>query len=137
MVIVGSSVWIDYLHNTVTPQTDWLEYRMDSEPIGLTALVLCEVLQGIRHERGFREAERQLLSFPVFDTVGKGLAIAAAQNYRILQRRCITIRKTIDCVIATFCIQEGHRLLHRDRDFDFFERHLGLTVVQSSRGSLS
>lgn len=102
MFIVDSSVWIDYLHDTVTPQTDWLEMSMRSEQIGLTSLILCEVLQGIRHENRLREAKRQLLSLPVFETVGTGLAVAAARNFHLLQTRGITIRKTIDCLIATF-----------------------------------
>ena len=130
MVIVDSSVWIDYLHDTVNPQTDWLENALGHRPIGLTNLILCEVLQGIRHQRRFRLAERTLLTLPVFDIAGIHLAIGAARNFHALQHRGITIRKTIDSLIATFCILEDFELLHRDRDFDPFERHLGLTVVK-------
>lgn len=130
MIIVDSSVWIDYLHDTTNPQTDWLEKSMGNEQIGLMSLILCEVLQGVRHERRFREAKLQLLGFPVFETVGTNLAMEAAGNYRFLQRGGITIRKSVDCLIASFCIAEGYTLLHRDRDFDPFEVHLGLKVLQ-------
>jgi len=130
MVIVDSSVWIDYLHDTVNPQTDWLEDALDRRAIGLTNLILCEVLQGVRHEKRFRLAERHLLTLPVFDIAGTRIAIAAARNYRTLQSRGITVRKTIDCLIATFCIAENCELLHRDHDFDPFEQHLGLMVVK-------
>jgi hypothetical protein len=131
MVIVDSSVWIDYLHDTVNPQTDWLEGVLGRRAIGLTNLILCEVLQGVRHERRFRQAERILLTLPVFDVAGTRVAIAAARNYHTLQSRGITISKTIDCLIATFCIMENCELLHRDHDFDAFEQHMGLIVVQA------
>lgn len=131
MVIVDSSVWIDYLQDTVNPQTDWLESAIGNRQIGLTNLILCEVLQGIRHERRFRIAERILLTMPVFDLAGTSVAIASARNHRFLQSRGITIRKTIDSLIATLCIQEEFELLHRDRDFDAFEKHLGLMVIKA------
>jgi predicted nucleic acid-binding protein len=130
MVIVDSSVWIDYLRDTFNPQTNWLETAIGNRPIGLTNLILCEVLQGIRHERRFRIAERILLTMPVFDLAGTSVAIAAARNHRFLQSRGFTIRKTIDSLIATFCIREDFELLHRDRDFDAFESHLGLRVIK-------
>ncbi len=129
MVIVDSSVWIDYLRDVMNPQTAWLENSVGQREIGLTSLILCEVLQGIRYDRHFRETLQQLLTFSVFDGVGANLAIAAAQNFRFLQRRSVTVRKTVDCIIASFCIQEGHELLHRDIDFEPFEKHLGLRVI--------
>jgi predicted nucleic acid-binding protein len=131
MVIVDSSVWIDYLNDRVNPQTDWLENSQGRRQIGLTNINLCEVLQGIRQERRFVLAQRFLLTLPIFDLAGTRIAIAAASNYRLLQSRGITIRKTIDCLIATFCIQEGFELLHRNHDFDAFEQ-LGLAVVTPS-----
>lgn len=131
MIIVDSSVWIDYLNARVNPETDWLEDALGLRAIGLTNLILCEVLQGIRYARRFRLAERTLLTLPVFDIAGTGIAIGAARNYHALQRRGITVRKTIDCLIATFCIAEGFELLHRDRDFDPFEQHLGLLAVRT------
>ncbi|MFP5209002.1 MAG: PIN domain nuclease [Acidobacteriota bacterium] len=131
MVIVDSSVWIDYLNDTVNPQTAWLEDALGQRAIGITNLILCEVLQGVRHERRFQLAERLLLTLPVFDIAGTRVAISAARNYHTLQSRGITIRRTIDCLIATFCIMENCELLHRDRDFDPFEQHLRLKVVKT------
>ncbi|MGP8253437.1 MAG: PIN domain nuclease [Terracidiphilus sp.] len=129
MVIVDSSVWIDYLNDKVNGQTVWLENSIGQQDIGLTSLILCEVLQGVRYDRRFRETRQQLLTFPVFEGLGVNLAISAAQNFRVLQHRGVTVRKTVDCIIATFCIDEGHHLLHRDSDFDPFERHLALRVI--------
>jgi predicted nucleic acid-binding protein len=129
MVIVDSSVWIDALNGKVTPQTIWLNLALDREEVGLTCLILCEVLQGIRLDRRFDETEHRLRNLPIFAESTADLAVSAAQNFRTLQRLGITIRKTIDCLIATFCIKEGHQLLHRDSDFEPFEKHLGLRVV--------
>lgn len=129
MVIVDTTVWIDYLAGTATRQTSWLHQELGRQPLGLTDLILCEVLQGIRDEHAFRRVRRNLFHFRIFDTGGRDLAVAAARNYRWLRQRGLTVRKTIDCLIATFCLEAGHSLLHRDRDFDPFERYLGLLVV--------
>ena len=130
MVIVDSSVWIDYFRNEATEQTAWLKSSIGFRPVGLTNLILCEVLQGERDERRLGKTLNHLASLPVFDLPGTEVAIAAAKNYRLLRNRGITVRTTIDCLIATFCILEGYRLLHRDHDFDSFEEHLGLKVVK-------
>jgi predicted nucleic acid-binding protein len=129
MVVVDTTVWIDYLAGTDTPQTVWLDANLDRLRIGLTDIILCEVLQGVRDEADAIAVERQLLRFEVFNTGGGALAAAAAQNYRTLRARGHTVRKTIDCLIATFCLREHHSLLHRDRDFDSFETGLGLSVI--------
>lgn len=129
MVIVDTTVWIDYFAGTVNPETEWLDRELDSQRIGLTDLILCEILQGIRGESAFRKVQQEMSRFEIFCAGGEDLAVAAAQNYRWLRSRGHTIRKTIDCWIATFCITEDHVLLHRDRDFDPFEKHLGLQVV--------
>jgi predicted nucleic acid-binding protein len=129
MVIVDSSVWIDALRGSVNPQSIWLRDALGREPIGLTSLILCEVLQGVRDEAQFRGFQQDMVQLPVFETLSTQLAIASAQNYRRLRNRGITVRKTADCLIATFCIGEGYQLLHRDRDFDAFETHLGLRVL--------
>jgi predicted nucleic acid-binding protein len=129
MIIVDTTVWIDYLGGTTNPQTSWLESEIDRQRIGLTDLIFCEVLQGVRDDTVFSQFLQDFSRFHVFHTGGTDLAIAAAQNYRFLRGRGHTVRKTIDCLIATFCLQEGHGLLHRDRDFDLFEEHLGLRVV--------
>ena len=121
MTIVDTTVWIDYLAGVVNPQTTWLDREVGRRPVGLTDLILCEVLQGIRGEASSRQVQGDLAKFNLFSTGGQALAIASAQNYRDLRVRGITVRKTIDCLIASFCLQEGHSLLHRDRDFDAFE----------------
>jgi len=129
MVIVDSTVWIDYLGGRANAATVWLDRELGRQRLGLTDLILCEVLQGIRSQTDFIRVRDQLLKFHVFSPGGHDLAIAAAQNYRALRTQGLTVRKTIDCLIATFCIEEGHRLLHRDRDFEPFERALGLQVI--------
>jgi hypothetical protein len=129
MVIVDSTVWIDYLNDRSNPQMEWLDSRLAQEQIGLADLTLCEVLQGFRDHSRFEQAHASLTLLPVLNAGGTAVAVASAENYRILRAKGITVRKTIDCLIATFCIREGHALLHRDRDYDPFERHLGLRVV--------
>jgi predicted nucleic acid-binding protein len=129
MVIVDTTVWIDYLGGPTNPETLWLDRQMGQQRIGLTDIILCEVLQGVRHDRDFHRVQRRLLNFEVFETGSVELAIASAQNYRTLRTLGHTVRKTVDCLIATFCLDAGHEVLHRDRDFDPFEKHLGLRVV--------
>jgi predicted nucleic acid-binding protein len=129
MVIVYTTVWIDYLAAAANPQTQWLDTEVGNQPIGLTDIILCEVLQGIRDDLAFARVRRDLMRFDVFDSGGSELALASAENYRYLRSKGITVRKTIDCLIATFCIEKGHALLHRDRDFDAFEKHSGLHVI--------
>ena len=90
---------------------------------------MCELLQGVRDEAEAATVERELARFEIFTTGGLELAKEAAHNYRALRRRGYTTRKTIDCLIATFCLREGHSLLHRDRDFDPFEQFLSLSVI--------
>jgi predicted nucleic acid-binding protein len=129
MVIVDTSVWIDFLNNADNRLTVWLENAVTQQEIGLTTLVLCEILQGFRTEIQVRDFLQDLLQFDVFDTGSAELAIASAQNYRTLRQKGYTVRRTIDCIIATFCIEENHVLLHNDRDFDAFEQQLGLRVL--------
>lgn len=129
MVIVDSSVWVDYLNDVGNEQTEWLERALGKVPVGLTTLILCEVLQGIRHDLRFNEILEQFLKFPIFEGFRTELAVLSAQHFRTLQKRGFTVRKTVDCIIASFCIDGGHQLLHKDRDFHAFEAHLGLHVV--------
>ncbi len=129
MTIVDTTVWIDYLRGTANPHTDWLDRELDRQRLGLTDLILCEILQGIDADSTFTRVRRDLSRFEVFDTGGEALAVAAARNYRSLRSSGQTVRKTIDCLIATFCLMERHSLLHRDHDFDSFEKYLGLRVV--------
>ena len=130
MVIVDTSVWIDFLNQRETPQTLWLREGRGNEMIGLTSLVLAEVLEGIRYDGRFRQAQQYFRAMPVFDSVSSQVAVQAAQNFRTLRNLGITIRSTIDCLSATFCIGQGFRLLHNDADFEHFAQHLGLAVVR-------
>lgn len=129
MTIVDTSVWIDYLRGTTTPHTGWLDAHLTTERIGLLDVMVCELLQGVGDDRTAASLLRQLRRFAIHETGGVDLAAATAANYRTLRARGITVRKTIDCLIATWCIREGHALLHTDRDFDPFAEHLGLRVV--------
>lgn len=129
MVIVDTTVWIDYFRGATNPETDWLHRELDQQRLGLTDVIVCEVLQGVRDEAAAKDVERQLLKLEVFETGGIDLARETARNYRTLRGRGHTVRKTIDCLIATFCIRQQHSLLHRDRDFDPFEKFLGLSVI--------
>ena len=129
MVIVDTTVWIDYLGGVRNPETNWLNLELDRQRLGLTDLILCEVLQGIREDHSFARVQLELGKFELFETGGMELAVAAARNFRRLRQRGHTVRKTIDCLIATFCLRGGHSLLHRDRDFDPFEQALGLLVI--------
>ena len=129
MIIVDATVWIDYLRGRANRETDYLDRVLGRQRLGLTDLILCETLQGISDETLFTRTLRELRTFEIFETGGEEMAILAARNFRRLRRRGSTIRKTIDCLIATFCLQHGHSLLHRDRDFDHFEQILGLVVI--------
>ena len=135
-MIVDTTVWVDYLNGVVTPQTDWLDQQVTRQRLGLLDLMLCEILQGLSTDEDAARVLRRLQRFEIFETGGIELATAAAQNYRRLRSRGRTVRKTIDCLIAAFCLREGHSLLHSDRDFDPFEQVLGLAVVHpSARGA--
>jgi predicted nucleic acid-binding protein len=129
VVIVDSSVLIDYLADRTTPATSWLEQNFGRRRIGITTLILAEVLQGIRGDDQFAETLGMLERLAVFEIVSRDLAVWSARHYRVLRQRGITIRNTIDCLTAAFCIQEGHKLLHNDRDFNPFEEHLELEVL--------
>ncbi len=129
MILVDSSVWIDLLNNAATPATGRLRALLPTGPILVGDLILCEVLQGLRTEAEARLVERVLGRYIVASLLDAGLAVKAAANYRLLRRRGITIRKTIDLVIGTFCIERGHALLHSDRDFEPMERLLGLQAA--------
>lgn len=129
MVIVDTTVWVDYFRGVRNAETDWLDAELDGQRLGIMDLIICEVLQGVRDDAAATEVERLLLKLHVFEIGGVELAREAARNYRTLRSRGHTVRKTIDCLIATFCVREQHSLLHRDRDFDPFEQFLELSVV--------
>ncbi len=129
MVIIDTTVWIDYLRGVRNFQTDYFDREVARQRFGLTDLILCETLQGIADEKSFTRVQRELRRFELFETGGAELAIEAARNFRRLRRHGHTVPRTIDCLIATFCLLHGHSLLHRDRDFDYFEEFLGLVVI--------
>ena len=129
LILVDSSVWIDYFKGTVTAKTDRLDELLGRELLAIGDLNLTEVLQGFTEERAFNEARKMLTSLTVVELGGQEVAIQAAKNYRALRKLGITIRKTIDTVIATRCIESGYDLLHNDKDFEPFVRYLGLRTI--------
>lgn len=129
MILVDSSTWIDYLKGMATPQADKLDTLLGSEPLAIGDLILTEVLQGISDEKTFQQTRDLLSALTVVDLGGQQVAIRAALYFRALRSLGVTVRKTIDLIIATRCIQDGYELLHNDRDFDPFVTHLGLRSV--------
>lgn len=129
MILVDSSVWVDYFQGLATAQTEVLDGLLGIEPVAVGDLILLEVLQGFRKDKEFNAARQMLSELETVELGGIDIAISAANNYRHLRELGITVRKTIDTLIATKCIESGYRLLHNDRDFDPFVKHLGLRVV--------
>ena len=130
MIVVDSSVWIDYFNGRPTSEADALG-RLPPAQLVIGDLIMTEVLQGFASEADFLGVQRVFAALEFRPIGGREIAIAAARNHRALRARGVTPRSTIDTVIATFCIVEDHDLLHCDRDFDPFERHLGLRVVKT------
>ena len=126
MILVDSSVWIDYFRGAPTPQSNLLDTLLGNQPIATGDLILTEVLQGFRTERDFNQARNLLTSLTVVHLGGQSMAIQAARNFRALRALGVTVRKTIDTIIATHCITDHYDLLYSDRDFDPFVLHLGL-----------
>ena len=129
-------MWIDYFKGAITPQTEKLDQLLGHEPLAIGDLILTEVLQGFAQDRDFNRAREILTSLEVVDLGGQDIAIQAARNFRALRKLGVSVRKTIDTVIATRCIESGYELLHNDRDFDPFVKHLGLRVVNWPPGML-
>jgi predicted nucleic acid-binding protein len=129
MLIVDSTVWVDYFNGIKNKQTDYLYQIVDKTPILIGDLILTEVLQGFRDDEDFETAHRIFGKFLQVEMVNPDLAVQSARNYRLLRRKGITFRKTIDSLIATYCIENEHDLLHNDNDFDGYEKHLGLSVI--------
>jgi len=129
MIVVDTSVWIDHLNDAETEQVEILHSLVGRERILVGDIILCEVLQGLSSEREARRVGSALRRFEIASMLNADLAVQAAGNYRRLRARGITVRKTIDLIIGTFCIANDHELLHDDRDFDPMERHLGLRTI--------
>ena len=129
MILVDSSVWIAHLRGRHTATTRKLEEAAAREPLLIGDLILLEVLQGARDEVQAARIERALRQYAVVSLLGPELAVQAAKNYRKLRALGITVRKTADLIIGTYCIEHRHTLLHADRDFDPMQKHLGLRVA--------
>lgn len=129
MVIADTSVWVDYFRGVDAPHCSRLTECLDDQSLALCDRVFQEVLQGVRRDSEFRTVSARLLVLPCFNLGGNALALASAQNYRKLRRLGVRPRSATDVLIATFCAEEGHSLLHNDRDFDFMARHLGMKVT--------
>jgi len=129
MILVDSSLWIDYFNGVENVQTDFLHEGLGAQTFAIGDLILVEVLQGFKTEKAFKQANHLFSELFYFDMLGREVAIEAASNYRLLRRRGFTIRKTMDVVIATFCIHHDFRLLHNDKDFGIVETQLGLEVI--------
>lgn len=126
MIVVDSSVWIDYFNGQGNRQTDYLDERLGAEPVAIGDLILTEVLQGFRDDGSYRTAHTLLTALTIHDMLGRERAVRAAERYRILKRAGNTVRKTADVIIASFCIDAGLPLLFKDRDFLPMVEHLGL-----------
>lgn len=129
MILVDSSAWIDYFRGASTNEVQTLDRLLGNEPLAIGDLILAEVLQGFDDDGDFNQVRKLLTTLVVVELGGQEIAIQAAKNFRALRRLGVTVRKTIDTIIATRCIESGYLLLHCDRDFDPFERHLGLRTV--------
>lgn len=128
MILVDSSVWIDYFNGIQTSETDWLDSSLGNIPIIIGDLILTEVLQGFQNDRDFKIAKDLLLGIPFMAMGGRALALQSAMNYRVLRKKGVTVRKTTDVIIGTFCIHNQFTLLHCDRDFDPMVKYLGLEI---------
>ena len=126
MILVDSSVWIDYFTGKDTPAADRLDSLLGDELVATGDLMLTEVLQGFRADSDYRQARKLLLSLTVLNVLDTAIALKSAANFRTLRKKGITVRKTIDAIIATYCIENGLPLLHSDKDFEPFREHLGL-----------
>ncbi len=126
MIIVDSSVWIDYFSGADNKQTNTLDNILGLKPVAIGDLILTEVLQGFRHDKDYKTAKALFEDVTIFDMLGKEMALKSANNFRNLRKKGITIRKTADVIIATFCIDRKLPLLFSDKDFKPFVKHLGL-----------
>jgi predicted nucleic acid-binding protein len=131
MILVDTSVWVDFFNGQITAETDLLDNILGREPVLIGDLVLTEVLQGFRRDADDRKARTLLDTLELRVLGGRQIALAAADNYRVLRRRGITPRKTIDMIIGTYCLLHQLELLHADHDFDVLENAFGLKVVRS------
>jgi predicted nucleic acid-binding protein len=129
MILADTSVWINYFRGVKSRETDLLNSLLDEERIATGDLIIAELMQGFATKSQISAALQIINRLEYYDLAGKEIAFKAAENYRFLRNKGVTVRKTIDTIIGTFCIEKGFKLLHNDRDFDTMERHLGLLVA--------
>ena len=129
MIVVDSSVWIDFYNGRETPQTLVLKSLLGEKPVLVGDLILCELLLGARNDGHARAIEEDLRKFEIVPMLGDSIAVVAAKYYRQMRDKGATVRKTIDLIIGTFCIVNDHTLLHADRDFEVMKKHVGLKTV--------
>ena len=129
MILVDSSVWIDYFNGVVCVETDRLDALLGKNAILMGDIILTEVLQGFANEAEFKRAQKLLALLPYRDMLGHEVAMQSTKNYRALRKQGVTVRKTVDVMIGTFCILNNIPLLHKDKDFDPMEQRLGLITV--------
>lgn len=132
MIVVDSTVWIDFFNGVVKWQTDRLDKLLNADEVLMGDLIFTEVLQGFRDDADFATARSALAALPMENMVGPDIALASATNYRTLRKLGVTVRKTIDVIIATFCIENDYELLHDDRDFEPLAKHCGLREAHPS-----
>jgi len=128
MIVADTSAWIDYFNGVLAPHTDRLDSDLETHIIIIGDLIIAELLQGFKTDKEYNTAKKIIEKFEYRDFVGKEIAMKTANNYRYLRKNGITVRKTIDVIIATFCIENEYQLIHNDKDFDPLEEHLGLKV---------
>ena len=126
MIVVDSSVWIDYFGGKITPAAEKLDSLLGQTPIAAGDLILVEILQGFRTDRDFVQARELLLSLTIVKLLNTSIALKSAANFRALRKKGVTVRKTIDTIIATYCIENRLALLYSDKDFQPFQEHLKL-----------
>ena len=128
MIVADTSVWIDYFNGIIAEHTDRLDSDLDLHRIIIGDLIIAELLQGFKTDKDYNSAKKLIENLEYRDFAGKEIAVKAADNYRYIRKNGITVRKTIDVIIATFCIENNYQLIHNDRDFDALEKYLGLNV---------
>jgi len=131
VIVVDTSVWIDYFNDVPTPQVGLLGELLGERVLAVGDLILAELLQGFATELDAKRALKLLEPFELLEMAGRDVAIQSAANYRRLRRRGVTVRKTMDMLIGTYCLMHDHEILHNDRDFDVLAKHLGLRVTRS------
>jgi predicted nucleic acid-binding protein len=132
MILVDSSVWVNYFNGKASRETDFLDVLLGTEPVAIGDLILAEVLQGFRSDAHYEAAKELLASLTTYDLLGAAIAVKTAENYRALRKKGVTVRKTADAIIATYCIESRTQLLYADRDFDPFVTHLGLRQAMAA-----